>query len=220
MKKILYIAIPAIILMFMVDGLIKPGYVTKSIIKITVFLLIPFILNYLKGDGEIYEYLKAKDKRSLIGSIILGFGVYGFIMGAYFIISPFIDMTIIKKELFKELGVSKANFIFVALYISFINSLLEEFFFRGFLFLGLLEKTNRKTAYIISGSLFTIYHVAVMDSWFQPTVFALAILGLFVGGLIFNYLNEKNKTILNSWIVHMMANFAINHIGLMMFDIV
>ena len=206
--------------MSLVDGWIHPGYLVKSLIKISVFLLIPFILNYLKGDGEIYEYLKARDKKSLYTSIGLGLGVYVFIMGAYFLISPHIDFTLIKKELLGELGITKTNFIFVAIYISFINSLLEEFFFRGFLFLGLLEKTTRKTAYIVSASLFAIYHVAVMDSWFNPYLFVLAMVGLFIGGLIFNYLNEKNKTILNSWIVHMMANFAINHVGLIMFDIV
>lgn len=220
MKKILYISLPAVILMSIVDGWIQPGYVTKSIIKISVFLIIPFILNFLKGDGKIADYLKAKDKKSVYISIALGLGVYGFIMGTYFIISPFIDFTIIKNELLKELGVSRTNFVFVAIYISFVNSLLEEFFFRGFLFLGLLEKAPRKTAYVLSSLLFAIYHIAVMDSWFNPYLFILAMVSLFTGGLIFNYLNEKNKTILNSWIVHMMANFAINHVGLMMFDIV
>ena len=86
--------------------------------------------------------------------------------------------------------------------------------------MGLLEKTTRKNAYIISAGLFALYHVMLMDSWFNPYLFVLAMFGLFTGGLIFNYLNEKNKTILNSWIVHIMANLAINHIGLMMFNIV
>jgi hypothetical protein len=44
-------------------------------------------------------------------------------------------------------------------------------------------------------------------------------IGLFVGGLIFDKLNEKNGNILSSWLVHMMANLAINTIGLMMFGI-
>lgn len=220
MKKILKIGIPAVILMSIVDGFIQPGYILKSLIKIGVFLIIPFTLDYLRGDRDIYEYLKAKDKKSLYISIALGLGVYAFIIIAYFLISPFIDFTLIKRELLGELGVTKDNFIFVAIYISFVNSLLEEFFFRGFLFLGLLEKATRKTAYVISAGLFALYHVMVMDSWFNPYLFILAMLGLFTGGLIFNYINEKNKTILNSWIVHIMANLAINHIGLMMFNIV
>lgn len=136
MKKILSIALPAIILMSIVDGLIQPGYILKSLIKIAVFLLIPLILDYLRGDRDIYEYLEVKDRKSLFISIALGIGVYTFILAAYFLISPYIDFTLIKKELLRELGVTKENFIFVAIYISFINSLLEEFFFRGFLFWG------------------------------------------------------------------------------------
>ncbi|MDY0235595.1 MAG: type II CAAX endopeptidase family protein [Gudongella sp.] len=220
MKKILYIAIPAIVLMTIVDGLIKPGYISKSLIKIALFLVIPFIIAYLRENKNIFEYLKPKDKKSLFISIALGLGVYVLIIGAYFLISPFIDSTSIKKILSEDLGVNRDNFIFVAIYISFINSLLEEFFFRGFLFLKLLGKTTRKTAYIISAGLFAMYHVAIMGGWFTPYLFILAMIGLFVGGILFNYLNEKNNTILNSWLVHMMANFAINHIGLMMFGIV
>ncbi len=220
MKKILSIGLLGVLIMSLVDGLIQPGYLTKSIIKIMLFLIIPLILNYLEGDWKIGDYLRLKDKKSFYQSLLLGVCVYGLIMGVYFLIGPYINLNLIKSELLKELGVSRGNFLLVALYISFVNSLLEEFFFRGFLFLGLLEKTTRKRAYILSSLLFAIYHIAVLDSWFNPYLFILAMTGLFTGGLIFNYLNEKNKSILNSWIVHMMANFAINHIGLMMFQIV
>lgn len=220
MKKILPIAIPMIILMALVDGLISPGYFSKSLIRIFLFFVIPFVMYYRKEGVGVLKYLKAKNEKSLFISLSLGLGVYAIIMASYFTLSQFIDLASIKKVLIADFGVTRKNFIFVAIYISFINSLLEEFFFRGFLFLELLEKTTRKTAHIISAGFFSIYHIAIMGKMFQPYIFALAMLGLFVGGLIFNYLNEKNKTILNSWIVHMMANFAINHVGLMVFDIV
>lgn len=220
MKKILFIAIPAIAIMALVDGLINPGYFLKSLIRIFLFFLVPYAIYYIKEDTDVFKYLKAKNRKSLFLSLSLGLGVYATIITSYFILSQFIDLAWIKKVLVDDFGVTRGNFIFVAIYISFINSLLEEFFFRGFLFLELLEKVTRKAAYMISSGFFAIYHIAIMGNMFQPYIFALAMAGLFIGGIIFNYLNEKNKTILNSWIVHMMANFAINHIGLIMFDIV
>ena len=59
-----------------------------------------------------------------------------------------------------------------------------------------------------------------MSNWFSPYLFILALTGLFVGGLIFDYINDKSENIYNSWLVHMFANFAINTIGFIMFGII
>ena len=50
-------------------------------------------------------------------------------------------------------------------------------------------------------------------------VYLVLLAGLFVGGCIFNYLNEKSESIYTSWITHMFANFAINTVGFMLFRI-
>jgi len=41
-----------------------------------------------------------------------------------------------------------------------------------------------------------------------------------LSGIFFNLLNDKNKNIYNSYMVHMFANFAINTLGLQMFGII
>ena len=50
-------------------------------------------------------------------------------------------------------------------------------------------------------------------------IYLVLLAGLFVGGCIFNYLNEKSESIYTSWITHMFANFAINTVGFMLFRI-
>jgi ABC-type xylose transport system permease subunit len=59
-----------------------------------------------------------------------------------------------------------------------------------------------------------------MTGWFSVPVFIITLSGLFAGGLIFNFLNEKSNNIYTSWFVHMFANFAINIIGFMLFGII
>ena len=54
---------------------------------------------------------------------------------------------------------------------------------------------------------------------FNIIIYFLALFGLFIGGCIFNYLNERYENIYPSWIVHMCANFAINAVGFMLFQI-
>jgi membrane protease YdiL (CAAX protease family) len=97
-----------------------------------------------------------------------------------------------------------------------VNSLLEEFFFRGFVFTNLKRLSGRRLAYIFSASVFSLYHVAMMIGWFSPALFLLVMVGLVAGGMIFNWLNEKTDTIYCSWLTHMLANFAINTIGFLL----
>ncbi|MCQ4922450.1 CPBP family intramembrane metalloprotease [Tissierella carlieri] len=217
---ILIITAISIAIMSIVDAIINPGYMYKSAIKIIMFLFIPLIYIFCDSNINLKDIFKVKSKKKLIISTILGLLVYLIILGAYLILKKYIDLDSIKNILAENLKVNKNNFIFVALYISFINSLLEEFFFRGFIFLNLKKLIAIKSAYIISAFAFTVYHIGIMGSWFSPLIFLLAMVGLFAGGIIFNYLNESNSNIYSSWLVHMMANFAINTVGFIMFDII
>ncbi|MDR7871256.1 MAG: type II CAAX endopeptidase family protein [Tissierellaceae bacterium] len=219
-QGIMVITLLSIILMFIVDYFIQPGYIMKSMIKIILFLIIPLIFIKANRSISIKEYFRISSKKQFLISLGLGIGVYLIILGAYFILRSFINLDNIQDILLESLNVDKDNFIFVALYISFFNSLLEEFFFRGFIFLSLLKTSGRFNAYVISALAFAIYHVAIMADWFNLSLFILAMSGLFIGALIFNYLNEKNNNIYNSWLVHMFANFAINTVGFIMFGII
>lgn len=217
---IFIISFIGILAMYIMDSIINPGYIYKSLFKLTVFALLPILYTIIDKNIILKDIFKVKSKTQLIYSLFLGFVIYGIILGAYLVLKDFIDLNNIKDILDKNLNVDKGNFVQVALYISFINSFLEEFFFRGFIFLNLKDIINKKSAYIISAFAFAIYHVAIMTNWFNPALFGLAMAGLFVGGLIFNYLNDKNSNIYSSWLAHMMANFAINTVGFIMYGII
>ena len=93
--------------------------------------------------------------------------------------------------------------------------MLEEFFFRGFAFLALSKRI--KGASLFSAVAFSLYHTAMMLGWFPPLLFALALIGLTIGGMLFNWLDKTNGTIYTGWLVHMFANFAINTVGAILF---
>jgi len=206
-------------IMAIVDGVIQPEYAVKSIVKIALFLICPAI--YLGIDKELkLREIFRPNKKGMKIAFSLCIPVYIVILGAYLLLKDVFDFSAITTSLTGNIGVNKSNFIFVALYISFINSLLEEFFFRGFAFLTLKNITTTRFAYIFSSAMFALYHIAMMTGWFSITVFILTLTGLFAGGLIFNYLNAKSGNIYTSWFVHMFANFAINTIGFMLFGII
>ena len=205
--------------MAVVDGIIQPDYMIKSAIKLVLFLLLP--LGYSIFDKNLnLKTLFIPNKKGLLTAAALCIPLYIIIVGAYLLLKDVFDFSAVTTALTGNIGVTRDNFVFVALYISFINSLLEEFFFRGFAFLTLSKISSRKFAYIFSSATFALYHIAMMTGWFSVGVFIIALAGLFAGGLIFNLLNEKSGNIYTSWFVHMFANFAINTIGFMLFNII
>lgn len=205
--------------MAVVDGVFKADYFIKSMIKLVLFLILPLVYSFYDKDIKIKELFKPQ-KSGIKQAIILCLSVYVVILGGYFLVRNIFDFSKVTGTLTNNIGVTGENFIFVSLYISFVNSLLEEFFFRGFAFLTLKRVTGRKFAYLFSALVFSVYHIAMMVGWFGIGVFLIVMAGLFAGGLIFNYLNEKSETIYSSWLVHMFANFAINTIGFMLFGII
>lgn len=218
-KQIIFILIAGCIFMSFVDAVWQPGYAIKSILKIVAFLIIPVCYS-LKNKNVDLKSLFVARKKGMIHAILLALGVYIFILGCYFTIGNFFDFSKVTGALNENVGVNKENFVFVAIYISFINSLLEEFFFRGFVFMNLRNMANRKIAYLVSSFAFAIYHVAMMSGWFSIWLFLLLLTALVVAGVIFNRLNEKQGNIYTSWFVHMFANFSINTVGFILFGII
>ena len=206
------------IIMAIVDAVIQPGYAVKSLIKIILFLLIPVFYGLFNKEVNIKKLIKP-NKSGIVTAISLGAAVYVIILGSYFVFRNVFDFSALTTSLGETTGVNKSNFIWVAIYISFINSLLEEFFFRGFAFITLKKFTTRKFAYIFSSLSFALYHIAMMIGWFGVPVIFISLLGLFAGGLIFNKFDEKNENIYLSWLTHMFANFATNTIGFILFAV-
>ncbi len=221
MKKQKYFIITltflACICMGLVDAVVQPGYAVKSAIKMLLFLLLPIFYTFYDKDCKLTLLFKP-DKKGLGLAIGLAFGVYAVILAAYFLFRNVFDFSALTASLTSTTGVNKKNFIFVAIYISFANSLLEEFFFRGFAFLTLKKFSSRGLAYGVSAAMFAAYHIAMMIGWFAVPVILLSLAGLFAGGIIFNFFNEKYNNIYLSWLIHMFSNFATNTIGFILFN--
>ncbi|MBQ6897297.1 MAG: CPBP family intramembrane metalloprotease [Oscillospiraceae bacterium] len=205
----------------LIDAFVHPNYFVKIPIKIMFFLALP-LLFFVKNKDVFKDF---KDmfvfrKDGILKALLLGIGVYAVIVGGYFLTRNIIDFSNVSSSLTEGMGITAENFIYVSLYISLMNSFLEEFFFRGFGFMTLKKYTTRRVAYIFSSVLFAIYHIGMLEGMFDIWALLLLLAGLITGGCIFNYLNELNDSVYPSWFVHMFANFAINTVGFILFGAV
>lgn len=199
-----------------VDAVLMPPYAVKSAIKILLFFGIPLLYGkFFHKELDLITLFRFRNaKKGIRDALLWGCGVFLLIIGAYLLIGRFFDFSQICSNMESAMGIHKGNFIFVVLYISFFNSLLEEFFFRGFACLRLQKYASKRFSYCFSSFLFALYHTAMMWIAFEPPLVILSLVGLFVGGFIFNYFNQKYQNLYISWLIHMGANFAINGIGL------
>lgn len=216
---IILIVLSACAVMALVDGLIEPPYAVKSAIKLIFFAAGPIVYMMFSHDGRFRKFLKPNKKR-LLPALALGVGVYGVIVGGYFLLRGMIDFSGVTESLINGEGVTKDNFIYVALYISFVNSFCEELIFRGLAFGALGGVLSRRVTYLFSALAFAVYHVAIMSGWFSPLIFVLMIAGLAIGGMIFNRIDDGADSIYPSWIIHLFANLGINTVGLILFGII
>ena len=204
----------------LIDAFVQPNYFIKIPIKIVFFLALPMVFFIIhKEDFADFKKLFVFKKGGILKALILGIGVYAVILLGYLFTRNIIDYSNVTSSLTEGMGITAENFIFVSLYISLMNSFLEEFFFRGYGFITLKKYTSRKMAYIFSSSIFAVYHVGMLIGMFQFGALVILLLGLIVGGCIFNYLNELNDNIYPSWFVHMFANFSINTVGFILFGV-
>lgn len=213
MKKwtVIFSLISIFFLLWIEQGL-EVSYVWKTLAKAMVFVVFPVLL--LRGYKFEFLQIRKTQKKSIYLALGLGIVVAGTVLSAFMLLNDSIDLVALQIDLETRVGVTASVFPFVAVYILLGNSFLEEFFFRGLL-VDLLRDSKLK--WFLPSLFFAIYHIAIFLPWFDWPILILAVAGLFIGGLIFQWINEKSGTIYPSWIIHIFADIGVLLIGVYMF---
>lgn len=208
---ILLYGIICLIILYISEQILLFPYVIKTFIKLPLFVGLPFLINRYWLKEKMRFKIKRKDGIYLLVWSIL---VIGTIMLAYTFLKPYIDVNAIKEDFAERMQISRKYIYIAAIYTVVVNSFIEEYFFRGFIFKGLCKYGDVGIGYIISSLLFGIYHIAIFGTWFKLPLMLLMLFGLFVGGLIFAYFAKRTDSILGPWIIHLSADLIIIIIGL------
>jgi membrane protease YdiL (CAAX protease family) len=221
-KYVVFSSLLACIILYFVEQVLVVNYVVKTAIKVLFFILIPYLYMKLIKKQPFSKSINYKniEKHHLKLGFLFGILSFLIILIAYYVLRDIINLQGISEDLQNKSKITASSFIFVGFYITLGNSFIEEYFFRGFIFLNLYELKSKKFAYIYSSLLFGVYHIGIFKTWFNVKLVGLALIGLISIGFVFNYLDTKSKNFVNSWIVHILADSAIIIIGLKMFGIV
>lgn len=112
----------------------------------------------------------------------------------------------------REFGILEYYWPF-ALFLSVIHSLIEEYYWRWFVFGHLRDVVPVFSAHVLAGLSFAAHHV-VIGTQFFPIGWGVALGGLAgAGGILWSLMYDKQQTLMGAWICHLIVDLGILAIG-------
>lgn len=217
MHFFLYAILPA--LLFQTIGsllyfIIFPnGAVAQSIYTATKILLVVWPLVWIT---QLKTQFNLKPNRlSLAYGILPGIVGAGTILSVFFFYQDYFTQfspTLIEKIAALNLT-SPIIFILFALFLSLIHSLLEEYYWRWFVFTGLKQRFSPIVAGIIGSIAFAGHHYIILSQFFPLPITLLFGTLVGVGGAWWCYSYHKTGTLFGNWMSHALIDAAIMVVG-------
>lgn len=120
------------------------------------------------------------------------------------------------REKIADMGLaSPAKFIALGVFYSLFHSLLEEYYWRWFVFTGLKQHTRLLSAIAISSVAFSAHHLVVLWSYFShaPALAVLLTASVALGGAFWAWLYHRAGSLVPSWMSHLVVDAAIFSLG-------
>jgi membrane protease YdiL (CAAX protease family) len=116
-------------------------------------------------------------------------------------------------------GVTPGRFLLLAVFLSVLHSLLEEYYWRWFVFGRLRLVTPVVVAAILSSLAFMAHHVVILHVFLPGRFWSATVplsLAIAVGGGVWAWLFHRTGSIYSPWLSHMMVDMAIMAVGYQM----
>lgn len=161
------------------------------------------------------------DSNGLVLAVSFGLLVAGAMLGLYFFwLKPagFFAGPVTEevKEKLKGFGItSLAAYAVLAVFYSLVHSLLEEYYWRWFVFGRLRNLTPLTAAVAISSVGFAAHHVLLLAKYFgwdSPATWLFSA-GVAIGGAVWAVVYQRSKSLLGPWLSHLLVDAAIFAIG-------
>ena len=215
----LALIVPAPTLSVVMMLFVFPGPIGKVIAAVCKLWLVLFPLVWLIKVERQRPSLVKPTREGMIAGVVSGVAICAAMLGAYQLLRHEIDLEPFRAKAeatgFADLGAYIAVFV----YIVAVNSLLEEYVWRWFVFrqleaaIGDGARWAGPAAVMGSASLFTVHHVFALAAWVDWRFNALACLGVFLGAARWSWLYLRYRSIWPAYVSHVFADVAIFIMG-------
>lgn len=144
----------------------------------------------------------------------LGLAMSAPIWIAYWLAGDALIDPVALREVVEPTGLtSKPVFIGGALFWIFVNSVLEEYLFRWFMYRQFAARMHRWAAILAAAAAFTVHHTVVLGLQFGAGVAILGTIGCFIGAAVWSWLYARTESIWPCWVSHAIVDVAIFALG-------
>jgi hypothetical protein len=151
--------------------------------------------------------------RGMAEGIATGVVMFAAIVAVYWLFGHWIDAASMAGQI-DAIGLgTPLVFLLAALYWCTVNSILEEYVWRWFVFTHCEALMPRVAAAVASGLLFTIHHIVALAYYFDWRVTLLGATGVFLGGTTWSWLYLRWRNIYAAYVSHVCADLAVFSVG-------
>ena len=98
-------------------------------------------------------------------------------------------------------------------FIAFMHSLIEEYYWRWFVYGQLRHLVAQGAAHVAAGLAFAAHHIIVTTQYFPLALGVSLGLVVGVGGMIWSWMYERQGTLAGAWISHALVDLGILSVG-------
>jgi membrane protease YdiL (CAAX protease family) len=159
--------------------------------------------------GNLRGQLRAVPLGALVGLLVVGLmaGLMATPAGAVVLQSA---GTIRAKA--HQLGILN-HYVAFAIFLSLVNSAVEEFYWRWFVYGQIRRLLPGWWAHALAGAAFAAHHVVVVTQFFPLGVALIFGIAVGLGGVIMSVLYERQRTLGGAWVCHLIVDLGIMGIG-------
>ncbi|MGE3164015.1 MAG: lysostaphin resistance A-like protein [Planctomycetota bacterium] len=106
-----------------------------------------------------------------------------------------------------------ATYLGLAVYLSFVNSLAEEYVWRWFVFTKCEKIMPRGAAVVAAGVFFMIHHTIALAAQFGWEITILGSVGTLIGGVAWSFLYLRYRSVWPGYVSHVLADLAVFAVG-------
>ncbi len=178
-------------------------------------VIVTFLLFYgwllivpLLGHGIPRERFKATSKAVMLGvgsGLLFFLFIYG---GLHWLHIYLLDIDQLRVLLW-EWGFSGSGEIWLVLILLVANPILEEVYWRGYIYEKLRRDGTAKYAILVTSTFYTLYHLLSVIPIFEGFFGLIAAVPVFIAGTFWGYIREKTGSITAAIIGHVLSDMGI-----------
>jgi membrane protease YdiL (CAAX protease family) len=177
-------------------------------------LLLALPLVWLRGVERGRPSWSPARQGGLLAGAVTGLAIFLVIGGLYLVSGERLAPSAEIRGMAERTGLaSRTLYLGCALYWIGVNSVLEEYVWRWFVFLRLRELLPLGWAVAGAAFGFTIHHFVAIRSYLPPLALGLSLTGIFIGGALWSWLYGRYRSIWPGYLSHLGADLAIFLIG-------